>query len=159
MQSGIVEFPSVEFFKALQGLMRKDSARFERLGYFDTTIGVRVLCPDGGRCEYVLTFEVFDCVDVRQVELARQSADFILEADLEVWTDMLRNIRARGAADAEHGINTMTHFGERMRSLYDDPDAHDKQFRFAESIQAFFDLAAKLEVRFAGTTRPQAAPA
>jgi hypothetical protein len=158
MQSQIVDFPSIAFFEALQRLMREDCARFERLGYFDATIGVRVL--DGrGRKEYALSFEVFDCVDVEEADLTRRQVDFTLEAGLDVWLEMLANIREHGAADAEHGINTLTHFGERMRSIYDDPDAHDKQFRFAESIQAFFDLAAKLQIRAASPATAQAASA
>ena len=45
-----------------------------------------------------------------------------------------------------------------MRVVYDDPDGHDKLYRFAESVQEFFDLAAKLDVEFpaarsAGTRR------
>jgi hypothetical protein len=35
-----------------------------------------------------------------------------------------------------------------MRVLYDDPDGHDKLYRFAESVQEFFDLAAKLDIEF-----------
>lgn len=142
-----VTFPSVEFFEALRERMREDAARFERLGYFDTTFGVRVTMPDGSKREYVLAFEVFDCVDVRATDdLTREGVDFTLEAPLTVWREVIENIRANGGADAEHGINTLTHFGDRMRAVYDDPDGHDKMFRFAESIQAFFDLAADLDL-------------
>ena len=149
-----VSFPSVEFFEALRTRMRDEAARFERLGYFDTTFGVRVLMPEGGKHEYLLAFDVFDCTDVRATDdLTRENVDFTLEAPLEVWREVIENIRANGGADAEHGINTLTHFGERMRAVYDDPDGHDKMFRFAESIQAFFDLAADLDVAFAGDRR------
>jgi hypothetical protein len=61
---------------------------------------------------------------------------------------MLRNIQQHGAADAAHSINTLTHLGERMRVVYDDPDGHDKLYRFAESVQEFIDLAGKLEIQF-----------
>jgi len=33
-----------------------------------------------------------------------------------------------------------------MRVLYDDPDGHDKLYRFAESVQEFFDLAARVDL-------------
>jgi len=141
-----VTFPSLDFFEALQARMQEEHVLFERLGYFDTTFGVRVLMPSGIARSFLLAFEVYDCTDVREVsDLDPEQTDFVLEADLEVWAEVLANIRANGGADAEHGINTLTHFGDRMRSLYDDPDAHDKQYRFAESIQTFFDLAAKVD--------------
>lgn len=143
-----VVFPSLEFFRALQTLMQSERERFKRLGYFDTTFGVRVL--DAARAyQYVLRFEVFECTEVRAVnDLSREAVDFILEGDLAAWVEMLRNIQEHGAADVTHSINTLTHLGERMRVVYDDPDGHDKLYRFAESVQEFIDLAAKLEIEF-----------
>lgn len=144
-----VVFPSVEFFRTLQTLMQSERERFKRLGYFDTRFGVRVLDDTHGPQEYVLGFEVFDCTEVRASrDLAAEPVDFILEGDLDTWVEMLRNIQQHGAADAAHSINTLTHLGERMRVVYDDPDGHDKLYRFAESVQEFIDLAAKLETEF-----------
>jgi len=141
-----VSFPSVEFFQALQALMRTERERFKRLGYFDATVGVRVRAAADCH-EYVLRFEVFDCVEVRAAPgLSTAGVDFILDGDLDTWVEMLRNIKAHGGADADHSINTLTHLGERMRVVYDDPDGHDKLYRFAESVQEFFDLAARLEI-------------
>ena len=154
-----VTFPSIEFFCALQELMRGERERFRRLGYFDATMGVRVLDAPKGRRDYLLGFEVFDCTQVRAVaDLATENADFILEGDLDTWVEMLRNITTHGAADVAHSINTLTHLGERMRVVYDDPDGHDKLYRFAESVQEFFDLASKLEIDFPASTTGQAAP-
>ena len=45
-------------------------------------------------------------------------------------------------------LNTLAHFGEQLKIQYDDPDGHDKLYRFMESIQEFFDLSSKLEVSF-----------
>lgn len=144
-----VAFPSVQFFEALQALMAGERERFKRLGYFDTTFGIRVLGDGAGKHEYVLSFEVFDCTGVRAVrDLASERLDFVLEGDLETWVEMLRNIQQHGAADVAHSINTLTHLGERMRVVYDDPDGHDKLYRFAESVQEFIDLAAQLEIEF-----------
>jgi hypothetical protein len=143
-----VRFPSADFFRALQSLMRADRERFKRLGYFDTAFGVRVLDPNGPH-EYVLKFEVFDCIEVREArDLGAEDVDFILEGNVDTWIEMLRNIQQHGAADVAHSINTLTHLGERMRVVYDDPDGHDKLYRFAESVQEFMDLAAKLEIDF-----------
>jgi hypothetical protein len=140
-----VRFPSLEFFQGLRAVMGQEAERFRRLGYFDTTFGVEV--KDGSPRRFVLSFDVFDCVDVREVkDLTPEEVDFILSGDLAVWCDMLANIRAHGGADAAHSINTLSHFGEGLQVLYDDPDGHDKLYRFAESVQAFFDLAARLEI-------------
>ncbi len=144
-----VRFPSVEFFRALQALMQQERERFKRLGYFDATFGVRVLGAAGHTDEYVLGFEVFECTEARATDdLAREHVDFVLEGDRDVWVEMLRNIREHGAADVAHSINTLTHLGERMRVLYEDPDGHDKLYRFAESVQEFVDLAADLDIEF-----------
>jgi len=147
-----VVFPSREFFEALGAEMRTREERFRQLGYFDTTFGVRVRDPrlPEGRVDFVLAFEVFECVGVRESsDVLREPVDFVLDGDLAVWAEMLHNIRARGAADVAHTINTLTHFGDRLRVVYEDPDGHDKLYRFAESIQEFFDLAAQLEVEIA----------
>ena len=152
-----VAFPSVEFFRALQTLMQNERERFKRLGYFDTTFGVRVLDGPSGTHEYVLAFEVFDCTHVRATQdLATEAVDFILEGSLDTWVEMLRNIQAHGAADVAHSLNTLTHLGERMRVVYDDPDGHDKLFRFAESVQEFIDLAAQLDIAFPDGARRHA---
>ena len=37
---------------------------------------------------------------------------------------------------------------EKIRVVYDDPDGHDKLYRFVESIQEFFDLAAGLDIDY-----------
>ena len=148
-----VRFPSLDFFRSLQELMRAERDRFRQLGYFDTSFGVVVRDPSlpSGRWEAVLGFEVFDCVAVRQADLSKEAIDFTLDGSLAVWGEMLRNIQQHGAADTVHTINTLTHFGEGLRCIYDDPDGHDKLYRFAESVQEFFDLAAKLDIEFPAT--------
>jgi hypothetical protein len=153
-----VRFPSVEFFTALQDRMREAAERFRRLGYFDTTFAVRV--RNGTERSFVLRFEVFDCVGVKEVKsLADDAVDFVLEGGFDAWREMLDNIRSHGQADANHTINTLTHFGEKIRVLYDDPDGHDKLYRFVESIQQFFDLAAGLDVDYGGGETQAAASA
>jgi len=150
-----VVFPSVPFFAALQAEMRAEHERFARLGFFDTTFGIRVL-PDGAGtpAEFALGFEVFDCV--RVTEGADRDADFVIEGPLTAWREMLDTIHALGATDAAHSLNTLTHFGERLVLRYDDPDGHDKMYRFAESIQEFFDLSARVDFVYPDGARPPA---
>ena len=151
-----VRFPSLAFFEALQGEMRVARERFARLGFFDVTMGVRVLPEGGGTpAEFVLGFEVFDCVRVAE-GLAGADIDFVIEGSLAAWREMLDAIHALGAADTAHSLNTLTHFGERLQVRYDDPDGHDKMYRFAQSIQEFFDLAARIDFEYPDGRRPPA---
>ena len=153
-----VPFPSTEFFRQLQELMRKEAERFRRLGYFDTTIGIRV--KNGKERSFVLAFEVFECVDVREVEkLDGEAVDFVLEGSLDAWREMLDNIRSHGKADGDHSINTLTHFGGKISVVYDDPDGHDKLYRFDESVQEYFDLAAGLDIQYPESRAGRAASA
>ena len=85
-------------------------------------------------------FEV-EAIDPKKV-------DFTIEGDAGAWREMIENIRRNGEADTSHDINTLAHFGERLKIVYEDPDGHDKLYRFMESIQKFFDLSSKVEVRF-----------
>ena len=74
-------------------------------------------------------------------------------------TKRSRSLRAQNETDTAHSLNTLTHFGEQLRVRYDDPDGHDKLYRFAESIQEFFDLSARLDFAYPDGSRPPAARA
>ena len=150
-----VTFPSLAFFQALQAAMRAEQERFSRLGFFDTTFGVRVLGDGNARGEFALGFEVFDCVLVTS-GLDGLPLDFVVEGPFAAWRDMLDNIHGLGAADTAHSLNTLTHFGEGLQVRYDDPDGHDKMYRFAESIQEFLDLSARIDFEYPDGSRPPA---
>ena len=107
----------------------------------------------------MLAFEVFDCREVTEVSGFDLTAiDFVLKGDLSAWVEMLENIRQHNGAGVTHSLNTLTHFGERLTVLYDDPDNRDKFFRFQESLQEFFDLASKLEIEFPVAAAPMNEP-
>jgi len=149
-----VRFPSREFFETLRDAMRAERERFSRLGFFDTTFGVRVLPEDGGTpSDFALTFEVFDLTTVHEGRNGVET-DFVLEGRLAAWREMLDSIHALGEADTAHSINTLTHFGEGLTLRYDDPDGHDKLYRFAESIQKFFDLSSRVDFAYPDGSRP-----
>ncbi len=128
--------------------MAAQPEKFRRLGFIDTTFGVRV-GQNGKARNFVLEFEVFDLKNVREVDaIDLRRVDFAIEGDSRVWREMLENISRNGEADSLHDINTLAHFGEQLKIVYDDPDGHDKLYRFMESIQKFFDLSSKVEVSF-----------
>src|SRR5262245_19963526 len=140
--------------------MRHDETRFRRLGFIDTTFGIHIVGPASQEWRYILSFEVFECCDVVVAPSFDLTAiDFVLKGDLAAWVEMLENIRQHNGADVAHSLNTLTHFGERLQLLYDDPDNRDKFFRFQESIQEFFDLAHSLELTFPIVTQQAPAPA
>jgi hypothetical protein len=143
-----VNFPSTDYFEALQGQMAAAQEHFSRLGFIDTTFAVSV-ANNGKSHNYVLEFEVFELKHVREVPaIDLKKVDFSIEGDERVWREMIENIKHNGQADTDHDLNTLAHFGERLKIQYDDPDGHDKLYRFMESIQEFFDLSSKLDVSF-----------
>ena len=143
-----IKFPSAEFFEALKTRMASEQERFRRLGFIDTTFAVKV-ADNGHPRNFILEFEVFELKDVHEVDaIDPKKVDFTIEGDARVWQEMIENIHRNGEADSSHDINTLAHFGEQLKVVYDDPDGHDKLYRFMESIQKFFDLSSKVDVRF-----------
>jgi hypothetical protein len=135
-----MQFPSLAFFEALQQRTKDQAAVFEKLGYCDTTFGIRV-----GDELYRVSFEIYECVEVAEGGDPSQ-LDFVLSAPPEVWREMLESIQANGGADAAHTINTLTHIGDTMKVEYEDPEGHDRFYRFMVTIQAFLDEAQHLDL-------------
>jgi len=135
-----LRFPSLDFFKALQQRTKDESAAFEKLGYCDTTFGIRV-----GDDLYRIAFEIYECVDVSEGGDPAK-LDFVLSAPAALWLEMLESIVANGGADAAHTINSLTHIGDVIKVEYEDPEGHDRLYRFMASIQAFLDQASSLDL-------------
>lgn len=135
-----VRFPSLEFFQALKQRTVDDKARFEKLGYCDTTFGVRI-----GSELYGIAFEVYECLRVWRAADASE-LDFVLEAPPELWREMVAAIVKNKGADAAHTLNTLSHVGDRMKLVAGDAEGEDKYYRFMASLQEFFDQAKNLEV-------------
>jgi hypothetical protein len=135
-----LQFPSLEFFKALQQRTKDEAAAFEKLGYCDTTFGIRV---DDDL--YRICFEIYECVGVDEGG-DPADLDFVLSARRELWREMLESIVTHGGADAGHTINSLTHIGDVMKVEYEDPEGHDRFYRFMMTIQAFLDEAQHLDV-------------
>jgi hypothetical protein len=128
--------------------MEANAAEFEKLGFCDTVMGVKV---DGETSHlYSLTFDVFDCSDVRELSSPKGAEfDFMLEAPLPLWREMFESIQKNGHPEPAYTLNSLSHVGDRMRVVYDDPEGHDKLYRFMATIQAFVDQASDLEIEWA----------
>jgi len=138
-----IPFPSLAFFDALRRRTQEDAAVFEKLGYCDTSFGVRI---DGDL--YAIHFEVYECVKVEQGGDPAK-LDFVLVAPRKVWCQMVESIVKNQGADAAHTLNTLSHIGDVIRVEYSDAEGHDRFYRYMASIQEFFDQARHLDVAIA----------
>ena len=138
-------FPSLQWFQALQELVNNDE-EFRRLGNIDAVMGVKV-----GEKVYVITFEAFECTQVREgTEYDLIDADFFLEMTVEQWQDLVTNTRENGGADLGHTLNTLdlTIEGGISDNATGDQLRADLFFRVNQSLQHFFDSSARLDTVF-----------
>ncbi len=142
-----VKFPSVEFFRELAARMNADRPSFEKLGFCDVVMGVRVL--DKTPHLYALTFEVFECSSVRELRDPKDAElDFTLEAPDALWREMIESIQRHGAARPEYTLNSLSHLGDRMKVVYDEPEGHDKFYRFMATLQEYTNLVRELKIEW-----------
>jgi hypothetical protein len=151
-------FPSETFFERLKERINRERGRFAELGLFDASFGVRIAADKSGQPERLiaLRFETYQCTGIAEVaaDKAHEDLDFILEAPAAVWRKMLVARAPGKRRDNDHSINTLSHFDFPMRVSYAEPDGHDRLYRFAESVQLVFDLAAAIEAEGGGHTLP-----
>ena len=143
--AGTLVFPSVEWFQALQQLVNVDS-EFRWLGSIDAAMGVKV-----GSRGFVVVFEAFECTEVRDgSEADLDDLDFYLELSEADWRELVENTKANGGADRRHTLNTLdlTANDGLAQNATGDQLRGDIFFRVNESLQYFFDQAAKLETVF-----------
>ncbi len=143
-----VKFPSLEFFGELATRMNADRPTFEKLGFCDIVLGVQVVGKTSHL--YALTFEVFECTDVRELRDASEvELEFTLEAPAALWREMIESIQKNGLALPEYTLNSLSHIGDRMQVVYDDPEGHDKFYRFMATLQEYINLTRDLEIEWA----------
>lgn len=143
-------FPSVAWFAHLVDLMNANRARQEQLGYVDCIAGFRVTDEAGGTLfEVAVTFEEYAATDVRDVTGGHSDADFVLVATDATWREMIESIRdGNGRPDLEHTLNRLSHMGTPMQLTGDDVLKTDLYFRYAQSLQEFFNASARFETVF-----------
>jgi hypothetical protein len=146
----LVLFPSEAWFQHLADLMNANRARQEQLGYVDCVAGFRILDGPGGHPHtFEVTFEEFAAVEVREADAGDARADFVLEATLATWREMIENIAAgHGRPDLTHTLNYLSHPGTPLRLVSDDPLKADLYFRYNQSLQEFVNASAALQTRF-----------
>ena len=141
-------FPSKAWFEAVGERVDEDREHFRTLGYFDARVGVSIDANGHGRRGYVLDFVNYGVRDVREVADPLAAADFVIEGDAAAWTEMIRNIQKHNGADLAHTLNRLTMAGVPLRVAARDQLDIDVFYRFNQSLQAFFDEAAKVPTEF-----------
>ncbi len=145
-----VLFPSQKWFEALARQMIEKSDEFHGLGPVDCTMVVRVNQAEGTQL-FELVFEAYAVKSIRSLESldAARPDHFVIEAPLEVWREMLDNIRANGAPDLEHTLNFLTFPDDPMVVSGPDQLQIDAFYRYNESLQRFFNGASSIATRYA----------
>ena len=137
-------FPSVEWFDAIKNIVNQDP-EFRALGTVDSVVGVKV-----GSKIYELTFEAFECTNVREAgENDLRDMDFWLEQPYDKWQEMLESIKKNGKADLSHTLNTLDLSMPEGFARSHDGYRRDAFYRFNKTIQDFFNAPAKIETKFA----------
>jgi hypothetical protein len=146
-------FPSVAWFQRLAAIMNANRARQEQLGYVDCVAQFTVTDGGPGRRprSVQVTFEEFAAVDVREAGPADAGrTDFVLEATLATWREMIESIAAGGGRpDLEHTLNRLSHFGTPILVHSNDPLRRDLYFRYNQSLQEFVNAAGTFRTEFA----------
>jgi hypothetical protein len=151
-------FPDPQWFLALGGLMAARGELFHRIGYVETRFVVRVLHDEdaGGQRKsteqdteqntgvamegYALT----DAVALAPGETASFDPDFAVCARRAVWRRMLDEIARNGRPELRHTLNSLALIGDELWLESADQLREDKFYRFNQSLQELFNLAAQL---------------
>lgn len=153
-------FPDPEWFLALGRLMAARGELFRRIGYADTRFVVRVL-PDeegggGERNVAVANTGIFN-IGISMTGYALTAAealapaaaasfdpDFTICARESMWRRMLDEIARKGRPELRHTLNSLVLMGDEMWLESSDQLREDKFYRFNQTLQEFFNLAAQL---------------
>ncbi len=148
-----MQFPSAAWFEAVQKEAEAEKAKFRRIGWCDATVRLDIRGPDRTR-SFVLTFEDYGMTSVREVSAGEAvDLDFCLSANAAVWRDMIESIRAEGEADLKHTLNQLQLPG-LIELRAPDQQRADLFYRYNQTFQQFFNLAARVPTEF----EPDAAP-
>ena len=134
---------SREFFEELAARMDARPDHYLLLGFCDIDLGVVVHRPGTTDFRVLLRFADYGCRAVEPFpEGAEDEASCYLEGDLGGFAEMVADIRAHGHATARNTLSSLVLLGDRLRLVGADPMGVDRFFRYAETIQSFFDGAA-----------------
>lgn len=133
------------FFDPLAAEMNAYPGRYEVLGDLDLVLGIVITRPAGDAFRARLTFNGIRCTAVSEMGAGDESmTDCWLEGSLEAWSEMAADIRDNGRATGRHTLNSLTLVGDAISLRGADVMGIDKFSRFNQSLQEFFDGAARV---------------
>lgn len=142
-----MQFPSVDWFEALQKEVANEEATFRRMGFCDAT-ALFELRDGKNKRRFVLTFEDYGITSVRELKKGEKGgADFALVGDDAVWREMIENIHTHGEADLEHTLNRLQLPGA-LELVASDQQNADLFYRYNQTFQEFFNLSSRIETEF-----------
>jgi hypothetical protein len=143
-------FPSKEWFEALAQRMKQDEPAYRELGSIECAMVVRVDAPHGPQL-YEIVFEGYEVRSVRRLKCLEDAAPahFVLEASIDVWREMIDNIRANAGPDLTHTLNYLTFPDDPMRVTGPDQLEVDAFYRYNQTLQRFFNGAAAVPTAYA----------
>jgi hypothetical protein len=140
-------FPDPQWFAALGRLMGAEGELFRRIGYAELRFAIRVLSDDGSRTEALTGVEINGYELSLAVTLDDASGfdpDFVVCARRPIWQRMLAEIKQAGRPEPRHTLSSLALIGEEMWLESVDQLREDKFYRFNQTLQELFNLAAKL---------------
>jgi hypothetical protein len=137
------EFPSVEWFRTAADLLNASDS-FKRLGTCDSEIGVQV-----GNRYFEIDFEAFEVKDVKEIDARRaEELDFVLVQSPDDWRAMIDDIQRNGRATHEFTLNSLDLRSAEEFARGKDYHRRDAFYRFNQTFQEYFDMAAKIPTSF-----------
>jgi len=139
-------FPEPAWFVSLGRLMEAEGEAFRRLGYAEVRFVIRIMSDDGERAEHTIGLE-FDGYSLVRVEALDNTAasdpDFVICGRREIWSRMLTEIRQNGRPAPRHTLSSLALIGEELWLESTDQLREDKFYRVNQTLQEFFNLAAR----------------
>ena len=137
------KFPSTEWFDAASELLNKSDAA-KRLGTCDTEMGVQV-----GDDYFLVPFDAFEAKPSSRIDAATaDDLDFTLVQTPEEWQAMLKDIQQNGHATHDFTINSLDLHTDTEFARGKDYTRRDLFYRFNQTLQEYYDMAAKFETTF-----------
>ena len=135
---------TVAFFEGLAAEMNAQPERYEVLGDCDLVLGLVMARADGEPFRLQVTFEGVSCLDVSPMEAGDETlCDCWLEGPLTAWAAMVDDIATNGQTTDHHTLNSLTLLGDEIVLRSSDVMGIDKFSQFNQSLQEFFDRAAR----------------
>lgn len=140
----MAEFPSVEWFDALAAKANEKTEELSEFGFAYIRLACRINGLPGGDKSFGVRIEGYDVASDGEIEPGSWGADCVLEGPSEAWFAMISSIQANGAADLSQTLNALTIAEDPMKVTGDDPMGRDLFYRFNQTLQELFDLAADI---------------